>query len=682
MATAETTGGRQRAFSLAADDMDRPQPVEVYVRGVRYPGEVVVSRNWTPAFGEPLRGHAMFRLVLLTDACVVTCRDLRDSRIAVAVPSENEDTHPERLNAEMRALRETRSRYATASDPGLDRLGSALRDRVEAIEGEMAARMRAAWAAGAVTTAVGPAGLSLFDAATIFAVDDPQVWVEAIGGALIMARYKGLPGIAGADPVAPLTPGALGDAFDRLVSGGDARDEAAREPRGRGAPGGCVLDALDDLMAGGELPGERVRAVLVHEMGFPPDVASLHLVMRVKDRDTEIVLIEKADLRDRRGRKLDCPRLIADMLPDMEWAPDLLNMVAAIRPEVSDEWDSALPYLRLILPDARPSAEGAGPAEQAAAFAEALETLEGRFTLALGVLDRLEQRLGETGRTVNVESERLFITLSSTSWRTYFTRGRGEFGSVKALREALETLAGSRRAGEEALVIERCARFLDEADFGPDERDLALQARAVRARIDLRALVDNPDLWPPILEGFERWRAEYRVAYLEHHAARRTQNRDMRQRMERTEHQMTVVERLGQIPELGSPPDPSLRPRWQQLSEGVTVCPAREEEIALVDHPWCEHCRARLGVQFTYDNLEEIIHEIETVLAGYNERLSSATVRDILAGRRREEVEKILAIVAAGGMEALAGVLDDDVVRFLGEFMRDAESVRRSDEPN
>ncbi len=27
-------------------------------------------------------------------------------------------------------------------------------------------------------------------------------------------------------------------------------------------------------------------------------------------------------------------------------------------------------------------------------------------------------------------------------------------------------------------------------------------------------------------------------------------------------------------------------------------------------------------------------------------------------------------------MEALAGVLDDDVVRFLSEFMRDAKTVR------
>ena len=147
--------------------------------------------------------------------------------------------------------------------------------------------------------------------------------------------------------------------------------------------------------------------------------------------------------------------------------------------------------------------------------------------------------------------------------------------------------------------------------------------------------------------------------------------------MERAEQQLAAVERLGQIPELGPPPDPSLRDRWQQLSEAVTACPAREEEIALADHPWCTSCGARLGVQFTYDDVEEVIAEIERLLAGYNERLSSAAVRDILAGRRREEVEKVLAIVAAGDISALAGVLDDDVVSFLSEFMRGAQTVHR-----
>ena len=690
MTTAETTGGPERAFLLAAGDVDRPQPVQVCVRGVYYPGDVVVTRTWESSLGEPLRGHAMFRLVLLTAPCAISAGELLDPRIAVAVPSAVEDAHLTSLSAEINALRETRAHYASGADPGLDRLSHALRARVEAVESEMAAGMRGAWLAGTVVTATGPADRYPADAAIAFADDDPQVWVEAIGGALIMARYGGSLDGTAEKPVVPPTSEALKDRFDRLTSGRDANEQAehctvALLLASRGfptefTPDGCgVIRALDDLVAGGEAPGERVRAMLVHEMGVPPDVASLCLVAHMKHQDSEIQLAERADLTDRRGEKLGCCRLIADVLPDMAWAPDLLDMVVAIRPKVSDEWDSALPYLRVILPDARPSTEEGGPAEQAAAFTEALETLEGRSTLALGVLDRLEQRLGEVGRTVNVESERLFIVLSSTSWRTFFARARGEFGSVKALREALDGLARSRSASEEALAVERCARYLDEAEFGPDERDLALTARALRARIDLRSLVENPELWPPILEQFERWRADYRTAYLEHHAERRARNREMQQRMERAEHQLTAVERLGQIPELGSPPDPSLRSRWRQLNEMVAVCPTSNEEVALGDHPWCERCRTRLGVRPSDSDVEEVVDEIERTLAGYNDHLSSATVRDILAGRRREDVEKILAIVAAGGMEALAGVLDDDVVRFLSEFMRDAKAVRPDD---
>ncbi|MBM3957448.1 MAG: hypothetical protein FJ313_05285, partial [Gemmatimonadetes bacterium] len=122
MCTAGADYGDQPVISLAADEAGRPQPVEVTVRGLRYPGEVVVTRFWAARLGEPLRGHAMFRLVLLTEACAVAPAEIQDRRIAVAVPSSAGDAGLERLNTEARALQETRARYAVAADPGLDRL--------------------------------------------------------------------------------------------------------------------------------------------------------------------------------------------------------------------------------------------------------------------------------------------------------------------------------------------------------------------------------------------------------------------------------------------------------------------------------------------------------------------------------------------------------------------------------
>jgi len=144
---------------------------------------------------------------------------------------------------------------------------------------------------------------------------------------------------------------------------------------------------------------------------------------------------------------------------------------------------------------------------------------------------------------------------------------------------------------------------------------------------------------------------------------------------------MDAAERLGRIPELAPPPEPSLRSRWDQLRSAVTVCQASDEGIPLVDHPWCAECRVALGAPPAFEDVEGAMAEIERTLGGYNERLRSAAVRDILAGRRREEVEKLLAIVGVGDMSALTGVLDDDVVRFLSEFMRGAESTRRTDRP-
>ncbi len=312
----ERSDGPERAFSLATGDMGRAQPVEIYVRGVRYPGEVMIARAWTRVLGEPLRGHAMFRLVLLTDPSAVGPGDLQDPRIAVAVPSAVEDAHLTSLSAEISALRETRAHYASGADPGLNRLNHALRARAEAIESEIATGMRGGWLAGTVVTATDPAGLYPVDAAIAFAVDDTQVWVEAIGGALIMARYRGPLDGAAENPVVPLTSEALKNRFDRLTSDRDANEQAehcavALVLASRGFPaeftpdGCCVVRALDDLMVDGETPGESVRAVLVHEMGIPPDVASQGLVAHMKHRDSEIQLAEGADLRDNTDVRLE-----------------------------------------------------------------------------------------------------------------------------------------------------------------------------------------------------------------------------------------------------------------------------------------------------------------------------------------------------------------------------------------
>jgi hypothetical protein len=334
--------------------------------------------------------------------------------------------------------------------------------------------------------------------------------------------------------------------------------------------------------------------------------------------------------------------------------------------------------VRLVLPGARRAAQGGGDAYDAEAFARALEDLEGKFALSFGVLERLEKRLGQPGRAVNVSSEKLFAVLSASSWREYFRRARGEFGSVAALKQALDTAQRLRRAGEDALEIERCAAYLDAADFGRADQPLALEAETLRARIDLPTVLENPSLWPPLQHDFENWRRRYRRAYLEFHAGRRAAARSLLRQAGEGARLLNAADRFAQVPELGPPPDPDLSKRWREVAAGIQECLEQEEGMALTARPQCTACGARMGAPLDMAEFEKTLGEIRAQVAACNARLSDATVREILAGSRRDEVQKLLQINAAGDLSTLSGVLSADVLDFLRQFLRGSGAPERS----
>ena len=62
---------------------------------------------------------------------------------------------------------------------------------------------------------------------------------------------------------------------------------------------------------------------------------------------------------------------------------------------------------------------------------------------------------------------------------------------------------------------------------------------------------------------------------------------------------------------------------------------------------------------------------LEEALREYNRILGSQAVRRVLANPTREQLDKFVDLVQVSDPSALANVLDDDVVDFLQQFLRD-----------
>jgi hypothetical protein len=98
-------------------------------------------------------------------------------------------------------------------------------------------------------------------------------------------------------------------------------------------------------------------------------------------------------------------------------------------------------------------------------------------------------------------------------------------GSVAELRGALAGAAQHWATVEVAPEIEKAIYYLDQVEFGRIDHALSIERQLVRSRFELDSLVSNPMYWLSLRDEFERWRLEYRRAYLEDHALNREHNR-------------------------------------------------------------------------------------------------------------------------------------------------------------
>ena len=197
-----------------------------------------------------------------------------------------------------------------------------------------------------------------------------------------------------------------------------------------------------------------------------------------------------------------------------------------------------------------------------------------------------------------------------------------------------------------------------------------LERDSVVARIDLDGLTANPALWSGIQEGVDQLRSRYGRAYTAHHAAYHTEALELVNRLEEVRAQVDALARFNEMPELGEPVGTDVPQRFKEVSDSIGTCTVEPDDLALDDAPHCPQCLLGLDDHLPRQEAEALFGTTAAAMRHYNRRLSSHSLRRILAHPSKEQLDKFISLVQVADPSALANVLDDDVVEFLRQFLR------------
>ena len=665
-ATTAAQNRTREGISLARASIDLPQRASVMINGFDYPGELLFADLWQPWFGAQLPERVMFRLVLLSAAQRIDRADITDRFTLVALPGPRDTGNGSddfaQLNREIGRLNEIRERYVTSTDSGLQGLASSLVGKATDAQRTIAGVLADRWRHGQIVTSPDSEAITTADA--IFIGDDPAVWIEAVAASMF-ARPGETRFIPDSTP-----PEAL---FTQIASfEGDDSWRTDLDGRLRAASGASLIQIVESIRSvadedHGKITGGVLQALLLRLYRLSPGLASILVAafIRIENGELELLTSKPADLN----------RIDQHSLSVTSYDPDLVHAIEWLSDEEIGDWNSALPYVRALLPHAAPTNRGVPDPQFETQLKQVVETFESRNALTLSTLSLVSGPAVDSLPSVML-MRRLMPVLGAAGWRSFYRSATDSFPDVTEFINAVTESSVLRALCEDVVDVQAAHEFVVSADFGRGDQLLATDSELLNSRLDVPSILVNHAPIAPVLHDFQQWKRRYTAVYRAHHAERRSRDLDLTRRIGQADLQHTAVRKLSLIPELHGILAPEFPDQWEELKKRVQPCTNREDELALQNQPYCVDCGVRMGSLGHEDEVEERIAEIQQMLQACNTRLSEIAVSRVISGQREDELRQLIRMNAIADLTAISHLLDDGVMSFLKRFASDSPTAQ------
>jgi hypothetical protein len=229
------------------------------------------------------------------------------------------------------------------------------------------------------------------------------------------------------------------------------------------------------------------------------------------------------------------------------------------------------------------------------------------------------------------------------------------------------------RGVEGAQELTQLRRYLIKAmpPLGPSE--LAADRIMTLEQLSFATLLEEPERLAGMRSTFQVFREAYRKAYLEQHRRYGEGAARLHALLEEAEPVARALARLNTLRALGPAVGRTALRRYHRLLANTKACAkGKELEGELLERPLCSGCGLTLADSPPEETAREAVRGLQRALARQHARLASEAVRQILARRGGERIERFLQIVQASDLSGLVNVLDDTLLGFLDELLAPA----------
>lgn len=335
-------------------------------------------------------------------------------------------------------------------------------------------------------------------------------------------------------------------------------------------------------------------------------------------------------------------------------------------------WNEVLPYARLFREDLAPAASEAAAREQEKRLLERVAALGRSLEEALAMGKRLSRTLGPLPAGDLAALRTRFLPLcQAKSLQEFYEVGRLNYPDLTYLARDLARAQRLLEFASLATEVIAARAYLEQAAPADPGEELALDRASLLEQISAENLFSSPHLWPSLKSLWEWYRGRYQAAYRAYHARYHEEAAALRRSLKEAEAQLSALERLDSIPELGPARSLDLRGEERAILKELRLCSAASLAEA---SPRCPRCRLSLADQPPRERVADFLERLQAALGEQQQRLSSEAIRQILASSGERRIDRFIKIVQISDLAPLARILDDELVAFLRRLLADSAS--------